>query len=154
MKKLLFVMLATLVLLLAGCGGEQATSVPAATPTTIPAPTATVASGPDFSDPASVAQAIFDAAASADFAALAGLCDPQKQNDRDTQSICDLATDTTNQADFLAVFAKGKVSGAAALRTESGLEYADVPILMGESGTDEETITLVNRDGKWYLSSF
>ncbi len=155
MKKLLSVILATLALALAGCGGDQATTAPTSAPAAAPtsAPTAaTTASGPDFSDPASVAQAVFDGAASGDFEPLAGLCDPLKEGDQDTELICELATDPTNRDLFLAAFAKGKVSGVPALRTESGVEYADVPILVGADGTEEETLVLVNRAGKWYLS--
>ncbi len=155
MKKILSAMLATLALALAGCGGDQATtaptSPPAAAATSVPT-AAPTASGPDFSDPASVANAVFAGAAAEDFASLAGLCDPLKEGQEDTERICALATDPTDRVEFLDAFAKGKVSGVPALRTELGVEYADVPILMGTDGDYAETLVLVNRDGRWYLS--
>jgi len=75
-----------------------------------------------------------------------------RMGDQDTALICELATDPANRDEFVGAFAQGKVNGAATMRTEGGVEYADVPILMGPDGTDEETLVLVNRDGKWYLS--
>jgi tetratricopeptide (TPR) repeat protein len=101
-------------------------------------------------DPAVVVQALFDAAAAGDFAALQSLCDPQGENDGDTQMICDTATDTTNRSDFVEIFANGKINGQARI---SG-DKAEVPFLFGPDGQDEETMELINRNGQWYLFSF
>jgi hypothetical protein len=145
-------------LALSGCGQAEPTTVPAR-PTDAPtavAPTATPApeagASIDFSDPASVAEAVFAAAQSEDYSQLAGLCDPLKQNDIDTQKICDLATDETDRAEFITAFAKGKLAGPATITSEGSDQIAEVPILFGPDGDQDETLKLIQRDGKWYLS--
>lgn len=101
-------------------------------------------------DPTAVLQAVFDAAAVGDFAALQTLCDPQGENDGDTQMICDAATDTANRNDIVEFFANGKINGQAQI---SG-NKAQVPFLFGPDGQKEETMELINRNGQWYLFSF
>jgi hypothetical protein len=108
----------------------------------------------DLSDPASVVGAIFAAAQSQDFSPLAGLCDPLKQNDNDTQMICDLATDEAERGSFTDAFAQGKVAGPATISSEGADQIAEVPIVFGPDGSQQETVKLVQRDGKWYLSGF
>ncbi|HYF64973.1 MAG TPA: hypothetical protein VD886_19265 [Herpetosiphonaceae bacterium] len=150
-------------LALSGCGEAAPTAVPTtipAPPTTAAAPaTPTVEAAPaggevNFSDPVSVAEAVFAAAQSEDYSQLAGLCDPQGQNDKDTQMICDLTADETERGSFVTAFAKGKVAGPAAIATEGSDQIAEVPIVFGPDGDQEETLKLVQRDGKWYLSGF
>ncbi len=102
--------------------------------------------------PESVVQAIFEAAKSGDFASLKELCDPLGENDGDTQMICDIATDDTNQEEFVQYFATGKISGDA--KISRGGDKAEVPFLFGPDGDREETMELINRDGQWYLFSF
>lgn len=102
--------------------------------------------------PESVVQAIFDAANSGDFASLKDLCDPLGENDGDTQMICDLATDETNQEEFVQYFAAGKISGDTQISPD-GAQTA-VPFLFGPDGDSEETMVLINRDGQWYLFGF
>ena len=102
--------------------------------------------------PESVVQAVFDAATSGDFGSLGDLCDPVGENDDDTQMICDTATDGANRDEFVQYFASGKVNGVATISPD-GTE-ATVPLLFGPGGDDEETMTLINRDGQWYLYSF
>jgi hypothetical protein len=106
----------------------------------------------DFTDPASVLQAVFDAAQSGDFAALQNLCDPLGENDSDTQMICDLATDNTERASFVEFFEKAQINGDAQISLDGS--EAEVPFLFGPDGQEEETMKLINRDGNWYLSSF
>jgi tetratricopeptide (TPR) repeat protein len=102
--------------------------------------------------PEGVVQAVFDAAQSGDFSALEGLCDPLGENDGDTQMICDVATEDANWDEFLEYFAAGRVSGEAQI--SPGGDSAEVPILFGPDGDQEETMTMINRDGRWYLFSF
>jgi tetratricopeptide (TPR) repeat protein len=102
--------------------------------------------------PESVVQVIFDAAKSGDFASLQDLCDPLGENDSDTQMICDLATDETNREEFVQYFATGKISGDAKISRDGA--QAEVPFLFGPDGDSEETMELINRDGRWYLYSF
>ncbi|MCJ7625016.1 MAG: hypothetical protein MUO76_16065, partial [Anaerolineaceae bacterium] len=102
--------------------------------------------------PESVVQVIFDAAISGDFEPLENLCDPQGENDGDTQMICDLATDDTNREEFIESFAAGKISGDAQIGPQG--DKAEVPFLFGPDGDREETMELINRDGQWYLFGF
>jgi hypothetical protein len=106
----------------------------------------------DFTDPASVLQAVFDAAQSGDFSALQNLCDPLGENDGDTQRICDLATDDTERASFVEFFEKAKINGDVQISPDGS--EAGVPFSFGPDGQEEETMKLINRDGNWYLSSF
>jgi len=102
--------------------------------------------------PESVVQAIFDAAQSGDLSSLKGLCDPLGENDGDTQAICDLATDAANRDEFVQYFFTGKVNGSAQIGPAG--DKATVPFLFGPDGDSEGTMTLVNRDGQWYLFDF
>ncbi|GAB4539555.1 MAG: hypothetical protein Kow0063_28480 [Anaerolineae bacterium] len=105
-----------------------------------------------ITSPESVVQAIFEAAKSGDFASLKDLCDPLGENDSDTQMICDLATDDANREEFVQNFATGQINGDARISAD-GTE-AEVPFLFGPDGDREETMKLVNRDGRWYLFDF
>ena len=102
--------------------------------------------------PESVVQAIFDAAKSGDFSGLKDLCDPLGENDGDTQAICGLATDAANRDEFVQYFSTGKVNGSAQISPAG--DKAQVPFLLGPDGDSEGTMTLVNRDGQWYLFGF
>jgi len=112
----------------------------------------TTAGGTTSVSPEDVVHAIFVAAQTGDFAILGGLCDPLGENDGDTQDICDLATNAAGREDFVAYFAKGKVSGKAAIGAAG--DTAEVPFLFGPAGDKAETMKLINRDGMWYLFSF
>lgn len=104
----------------------------------------------DHADPAKVTKAIFDAAAAGDASQLKGLCDPAGKNDGDTRRICELTKEHEKWSEFVDYFKKGKLVGDA---TVTG-DKAAVSILFGPDGTKPETMKLVQRDGKWYLSSF
>jgi len=104
----------------------------------------------DQSDPAKVVQAVFAAAQTQSFAALSGLCDPQEENDEDTALICAMTADHADKDSFVAYFATGKINGEV---TVSG-DRAQVPILFGPNGDQQETMSLIQRDGKWYLLEF
>lgn len=111
------------------------------------APVATAATSPE-----SVVQTIFDAAQSGNLALLQGLCDPQGENDNDTQTICNWATDETDRQEFFNYFAAAKINGEAVISPDG--TQAQVPFLFGPNGDNEETMELINRDGRWYLYSF
>jgi hypothetical protein len=114
------------------------------------------------STPENAVQAIFDAAKNQDFGLLTTLCDPLKENDGDTDCLCALsedyvphkcASDSHNRvtkAEFTKYFQMGKING----EVEIAGDEASVPIVFGPDGTQTETMNLVQRDGKWYLSSF
>jgi len=108
--------------------------------------------------PANVVNAIFYAARTQDFQILGELCDPEGKGDGDTRRICDLAfskkNDEYTREEFVEVFKNGKVSGSTTNESNEWGDFADVPILFGPKGDKKETMNLVKRDGKWYLSSF
>lgn len=105
----------------------------------------------DQTNPESVVQAIFSAANSEDFVAVKDLCDPQGENDSDTQDICNLADgDPEFQQEFVKYFAKGETTGDVEIKDDQAM----VPILFGPEGDREETMVLVKREDNWYLSSF
>jgi hypothetical protein len=104
----------------------------------------------DFSNPAAVVQAIFTAAQTQDFSLLPSLCDPLGENDDDTALICAITADHPDAADFVQVFANGKLNGEAVINGDT----AEVPFLFGPQGDAEEIMSLVLRDGNWYLSGF
>lgn len=123
----------------------------------------------DHSDPASVVGAVFAAAKSGDTSALAGLCDPvkvaaaelrsaQRAGSRERkgrggwrpEGICATTSYGPGWEEFEKYFAEGAVKGKPRITGES----AEVDIKFGPGGSEEETVKLVSRDGKWYLSSF
>jgi len=104
----------------------------------------------DWTDPASVVQAIFTAAQTEDFSRLPELCDPLGEHDGDTDAICNITADHPDKDTFVAAFAKARLNGEP---TISG-NRAEVPFLFGPNGDQEETMTLILRDGKWYLLGF
>lgn len=116
----------------------------------------------DQSKPEAVVQAMFDAARTEEFAPLATLCDPLQQNDGDTDCICAMAPrykahqcsqnsmNRVSVEEYKQYFLKGSVKGEARIEGDA----AEVDFLFGAEGRNSETMSLVRRDGKWYLSSF
>ena len=117
-----------------------------------PEPTQPPAEAPQAMAPEAVVQMIFASAQSGNFAPLAALCDPQKENDGDTQMICDVATQEKDRASFVEYFSKGNVNGPAVISADG--TRAEVPFLFGPDGAQQETMVLVNRAGQWYLLEF
>ena len=104
----------------------------------------------DFTDPVSVLQAVFTAARTEDFAALSGLCDPRGENDDDTALICAITAEHPDKDSFVEYFAPARVAGNAAVDGDR----AEIPFLFGPDGAQQETMGLVQREGKWYLTDF
>lgn len=104
-------------------------------------------SGPDQSTPEGTLQMVFDAAATGALDQLVDLCDPEGENDGDTQQICDAAEDPE---EFLEYFSNAQLNGEAEIEGD----MARVPFLFGPDGSYEETMVLVKREDKWYLYSF
>ncbi len=128
--------------------GTPAIGTPA--PPATPAAPATMATGTvDQSSPTKVTEAVFAAAASGNTDQLKGLCDPKGEGDGDTKDICGMTAASPKLGEFKEYFAKGK----ATKETITG-DAAEVTFLFGPDGTKDETMKLVRRDGKWYLSSF
>jgi hypothetical protein len=66
--------------------------------------------------------------------------------------ICDAATDDTNREEFVQYFSAGGITGDAQISPEG--DRAEVPFQFGPDGEREETMILVNWDGRWYLFGF
>ncbi|MBK9453951.1 MAG: hypothetical protein IPN95_32065 [Bacteroidetes bacterium] len=140
---------------LTACGGNTNANVSARS---------NAAEAPSFdpTQPGNVVSRLFEAAKADDPKLLAGLCDPEKQNDGDTDCLCALdpayvphqcGEDSGNRIsweEFKEYFQNGSLAGEP---TIAGNE-AGVPFHFGSSGTESETMTLVKRGEKWYLSSF
>ena len=104
----------------------------------------------DFTDPASVVRAVFTAARTQEYGLLPSLCDPLGEHDGDMDLICTMTADHPDVASFVAFFANAKIAGEPLI---DGAQ-AQVPVLVGPDGDQEETMNLVQRDGKWYLLGF
>lgn len=108
------------------------------------------ASPVDHGDPRAVVEAVFEAARIAEPSQLSGLCDPKGENDGDTKKICELKKGSKMFGEFIKVFQLGKTVADAKIDGDQ----AEVSVKFGPDGTSDETMRLVNRDGKWYLSGF
>ncbi len=129
---------------------------------TRPSAPSSSAAAVDQSKPEAVVQAIFDAARTEEFKPLGTLCDPLQQNDGDTDCICAMSPrykahqcsqnsmNRVSVEEYVQYFLKGAVKGEARIDGDA----AEVDFLFGAEGRNQETMTLVRRDGKWYLSSF
>jgi hypothetical protein len=102
--------------------------------------------------PERVVNALFIAARNQNFDLLANLCDPDGENDDDTQQICNLATDETDRSEFVQLFWKGRLNGMASFNSEG--DMAQVPIRLDPDSSKEETMVLIKRNGQWYLYGF
>ncbi|MFQ5434880.1 MAG: hypothetical protein ACE5FD_08385, partial [Anaerolineae bacterium] len=104
----------------------------------------------DFTDPASVLEAIFQSARRGEFSQLATLCDPQGENDGDTTEICTLTAGSESAASFRDWFATGHITGDVVIDGSR----AEIPFIFGPDGDQEETMVLIQRDGRWYLFNY
>ncbi|MCP5098787.1 MAG: hypothetical protein GY943_24820, partial [Chloroflexi bacterium] len=104
----------------------------------------------DFTNPTAVVQALFDAAAAADFTILPTLCDPLDENDGDTADICAITEEHELRDPFIEFFANGMILG----EPEIDGNFAEVNFSFGPNNSETETMTLILRDGFWYLYSF
>ncbi len=102
----------------------------------------------DQTKPENIVKALFYAAKTKNFKILKNLCDPTGKGDGDTKRICKMPKKMVK--DFVLYFKKGKIWGKTLIKKNR----AQVPFLFGPKGKKKETMNLVNRKGKWYLSSF
>jgi hypothetical protein len=104
----------------------------------------------DFRDPKSVIGSVFYAAETGRTAHLAGLCDPAGEGDGDTRRICAMHPGAPDWESFRRNFARGRLNGEPRVHGDRAM----LAFLFGPDGRDGETMELVRRDGRWYLSSF
>jgi hypothetical protein len=104
----------------------------------------------DFSDPKSVTASIFYAAETGHTEHLRELCDPTGAGSADTRRICAMKPGAPDWESFRRNFARAKLNGEPRV---SG-DHARLDFLFGPDGGESETMELVRRDGRWYLSAF
>jgi len=104
----------------------------------------------DFADPKSVTAQIFHAAKTGRADNLRALCDPRGENDEDTGRICAMTAAAPDWTGFRAEFARAHLNGEPRV---SG-DRAAIHFVFGPDATRSETMELVRRDGRWYLSAF
>ena len=112
--------------------------------------------------PEAVMETMFEAAQTGVFDQFGGLCDPQKENDGDTDCICAIdekyvphkcsesQKKEINAATFVEYFKLGKFTGAPEI---SG-DRAKIDFVFGPQGDIEETMYFIRRGNFWYLSWF
>ena len=104
----------------------------------------------DFRDPKSVTASIFYAAESGHTAHLAGLCDPTGASDADTRRVCAVHPGAPDWDSFRDSFAHAHLNGEPRIHGD----HATLDFIFGPDGKSSETMELVRRDGRWYLSAF
>ena len=103
------------------------------------------------SSPVWVANQIFEAAKTGNYAILSTLCDPSGELDEKAVMLCDVINSTeSEQVRFADFFKPGEIYGDPVI---SG-NKARIQLKLGPEKYANETIILIKRDGKWYLSSF
>jgi hypothetical protein len=102
-------------------------------------------------DPRLIVQEIFEGAKSGDFSRFSSLCDPKGEGDKETERICaiDLLPDEAKEQ-FMLYFKAGEIVGEPIIVGDE----AKVNFSFGPDGSQRETMELVKRGNKWYLSSF
>ena len=104
----------------------------------------------DFADPKSVVGSIFFAAEHASVAHLPGLCDPTGPVSPAARRVCAARPGAPDWASFRRAFARGRLNGEPRVHGDR----ARHDFVVGPGGDESETMELVRRDGRWYLSAF
>jgi len=112
------------------------------------------------SSPKLVLEEVFRAANMEDYSNLHKLCPLNKVNDGDTQKyICDIATSSEeSKAEFISYFKDARITGEIEYSSSSdGFKTAKIPFWFNHPGGESrsnETMNMINIDGKWYLLGF
>lgn len=105
----------------------------------------------DQSNPVWVVNQIFEAAKTGNYESLLTLCDPNGEGDGDVKRICSVYLSSKEDKDeFNSYFKFGQVLGKAVIAGNEAM----IQIKFGPQGNKDETMNLLQRDGKWYLRSF
>jgi hypothetical protein len=141
-RLLIFILVASAMLIFISCGSQPKVDI--------------------NSSPITVVETLFEVANNQKFELLQYLCDPQQENDGDTDCLCALSDDyiphkcplnshnRVSKKEFSRYFKNGKISGDVKFEGD----VAFVPFYFGPDGNDEETFRLIKREGKWYLKGF
>lgn len=133
MKALHSSSISLVLLCLTACGGQ----------------TGTKSSAADQTSPKALAESIFAAARSGDFASLKGIA--AADSDGDAKKVAGVADAAAKDQDsFKEYFGPGKVDGEVTIEGEK----ASVPIKFGPGAQKSETLMMVKTNGSWFLQSF
>jgi len=106
---------------------------------------------PDQSNPRNTLEELFRCARTGDYSQIHLLCDPLEKGDRDTKELCTLhSAPAISKKEFRTYF---KLAYSFKENQISEIA-AEVPFLFGPKADLPETMRLVKRNDKWYLSSF
>jgi hypothetical protein len=104
----------------------------------------------DFGDPKSVVASVFFAAEHGSAAHLAGLCDPTGAASPAARRVCAAHPGAPDWGSFRRAFARGRLNGEPRVHGD----HARLDFVFGPAGDESETMELVRRGGRWYLSAF
>ncbi len=104
----------------------------------------------DFGDPKSVLASVFFAAEHGSAAHLAGLCDPSGAANPAARRVCAARPGAPDWESFRRAFARGRLNGEPRVHGD----HATLDFIFGPEGDESETMELVRRGGRWYLSAF
>lgn len=116
-----------------------------------------------FQSPESVVEELFRAANEQDFNELGTICDPENQNDGDTECLCSLGEnysrdrgcrENISTREFTEAFRDGRLEGEVIYSGDGSNGKAVVPFRFGPKGDRKEEMHVIQRDGNWYLLSF
>lgn len=102
----------------------------------------------DHDTPSGVVNELITAVQKQNFQKLKSLCDPYGENDSLTQELCWLEYNSEEEIDDISTkFATAKIN-TKPLQTDGKYIFN---VQSETTGPPEITVTLINRDGKWYL---
>lgn len=137
-------------LVLVACGDKKS-DTPEKGGTTDPGNTAAgTQDGVDQGTPKALAESIFRAARTGDYAGMDKIAHPDS-TDGDVKDIAGVAgAEDGFKKEFKEYFSKGKVVGEPQVTGNKAL----VDVLLGKDGTKKETLVMLQHEGLWYLSDF
>jgi len=101
------------------------------------------------------ADGVFRAARTGNMASVKNLCDPAGEHDGDGEDICHCPE--SRKQKFMSYFAEARGTGPTRYSKQDGVDIARVPFWFNHPAgpsRSQETMVLVERQGKWYLLSF
>lgn len=102
------------------------------------------------STPLKVIETIANAAKTREYEPLKQLLHESVKADRDCREVCGMAEHKDEDARFVEFFSEMVVDGEPKIEGDK----AEVKVKVGKGASKNETIKMVQVDGKWYLESF